>query len=108
MRKFFIGILIILAAFALIRGYYFLTDDFRIGNIIYPMDKREEWIFNESTDEEFKISQILNQEYTYIGKGAQCYAFGSQDGKYVLKFFKFKHLKPSYLISLIPEIGPLK
>lgn len=34
---------------------------------------------------------ILNQPFDFIGKGAQFYAFGSRDGKYVLKFFKTHH-----------------
>jgi hypothetical protein len=35
-----------------------------------------------------KIKQILDQEFTYLGQGGQSIAFGSQDGRYVLKFVK--------------------
>ena len=61
---------------------------------------------NETERELF--NDILDQEFSYIGKGAQSYAFKSADGQYVLKFFKFKHLKPSIFIDLIPPIGSLK
>lgn len=33
---------------------------------------------------------ILNQRFSYLGKGGQCYAFVSEDGQYVIKFFR-KH-----------------
>jgi hypothetical protein len=55
-----------------------------------------------------KLSGIFSQKFHYIGKGAQVYAFASEDGQWVLKFFKFKHLKPSLFVSLLPPIGPLK
>lgn len=100
-------IFIILALIVLVRGYFELTDDFRISNIIYPMKERKEWNFPLSEQDQSHLSKILDQKYYYLGKGAQVYAFGSEDGKYVLKFFKFKHLKPSPFIALLPSIGPL-
>ena len=97
-----------LALFAAARVYYGLTDDFRVSNIIYPMPERAEWNFPMKDSQREELKTILNQKFTYLGKGAQVYAFGSDDGKYVIKFFKFKHLKPSPLIALLPPIGPLK
>lgn len=97
-----------LAIFAAVRAYYNLTDDFRVSNIIYPMPERAEWTFPMPDGQREELKTILNQKFTYLGKGAQVYAFGSDDGRYVLKFFKFKHLKPSSLIALLPPIGPLK
>jgi len=96
-----------LAIFGCFRSYYNLTDDFRQANITYDMPNRPEWdILSLSPSEKSKIDQILNQTFTYIGKGAQSYAFGSEDGKYVLKFFKFKHLKPSLFVDLLPSVPP--
>lgn len=37
---------------------------------------------------------VLNQPYSFLGEGAQMYAFLSQDGMYVLKLFKAKHQRP--------------
>ena len=36
---------------------------------------------------------VLDQPYRYLGKGAQCYAFLSEDGNYVIKFFRHDHLR---------------
>ena len=37
--------------------------------------------------------QILNQPYTFLDKGAQSFVFASQDGNYVIKFFRHHHMK---------------
>jgi hypothetical protein len=99
--------LIALALFGTIRIYYNLTDDFHLGNITFPLEKRPEWEFPANPRGFEEVKTVLDQKFSYIGKGAQSYVFGSEDGNYVIKFFKFKHLKPSFLISLLPPIGPL-
>ncbi len=35
------------------------------------------------------ILSILNQPFFFIGKGSQSYVFASEDGKFVVKFFRF-------------------
>lgn len=92
---------------ACIRVYYNLTDDFRVSHITHPVPEKTEWNFPLSEEEHKELAKILDQDFIYLGKGAQVYAFGSIDGKYVIKFFKFKHLKPSVFIEMIPAIGPL-
>jgi len=103
-------IVLLLAAlflFLAMRLYYFLTDDFRLSNINYELPHNPEWDFAFSDSEKNKLSEILNQKFTYIGKGAQVYAFASADDQWVIKFFKFKHLKPSLFVTALPPIGPL-
>lgn len=39
------------------------------------------------------LSKILDQPYTYLGSGNHTYAFESFDGKFVIKFFKQKHMR---------------
>lgn len=98
-----------LSLFAGMRVYYRATDDFRLSNISYPMPPRAEWdIPSLSSEEQRQLDAILDQKFTYIGKGAQSYAFVSDDGRYVLKFFKFKHLKPSWFVDHLPNLWPLK
>jgi hypothetical protein len=98
-----------LTIFGIVRVYYNLTDDFRLGNITYETPNRSEWEVSALTAKESnQINAILNQPFAYIGKGAQSYAFGSEDGKYVLKFFKFKHLRPSWFLNLLPPIPSLE
>lgn len=100
-------ILMGLALFALVRVYYRLTDDFRLDNIKYEIAYEPTWDFPPPPKSELdQLRTILQQPFSYIGKGAQCYAFASQDQKYVLKFFKFKHLKPHWLVDLIPPVYP--
>ncbi len=93
--------------FSIARVYYRLTDDFRMSNISYDVAHRKEWeipALDPVNSQE--LNQILNQKFTYLGKGAQSYVFTSEDNKYVIKFFKFKHLKPSFLINALPSVFP--
>src|ERR1700722_581245 len=83
-----------------IRAYYRWTDDFRIANITHDIPYHPEWDTSLSHEELAQLKSILDQPFTYIGKGAQAYAFASEDGKYVLKFFKFKHLRPNTFLAL--------
>lgn len=95
--------------FGLARLYYNLTDDFRRGNYMHEVPFHSEWENAPlATDEQTELKGILAQKFSYIGKGAQSFAFLSEDGKHVLKLFKFKHLRPSLLFNLLPAIGPLK
>ena len=46
-----------------------------------------------------EIQRILTQPYSYLGSGNHCYAFVSRDGRYVLKFFKQKHMRTQSILS---------
>lgn len=107
MRRFFWIVLILALVFALVRIYFRATDDFRISNITYDLPYHSEWEIPVLTpDEKAQLKTILSQNFSYLGKGAQSYAFASEDQKYVLKFFKFKHLKPSWYVDILPDIPP--
>lgn len=100
---------VVVLSFGAARLYYRLTDDFRIANISYPLPHRQEWEVTPLVlSEQQHIAEILQQSYFYIGKGAQSYAFVSQDGLYVLKFFKFKHLRPADWLSWLPPLESVK
>jgi len=90
------------------RVYFRATDDFRLSNISHPMPYQPDWEASLDAAQREKIASILKQKFTYIGKGAQAYAFGSEDGQYVLKFFKFKHLRPNSFSNWLPSIPPFK
>jgi hypothetical protein len=107
-NKWFLALVLALALFGGIRLYYRLTDGFKLSNISDSLPARPEWDFPMTPQIEKELDEAVKQPFTYIGKGAQVYAFASTDGKYVLKFFKFKHLRPSLFITLLPPIGPLK
>lgn len=48
-----------------------------------------------------ELQVLLDQPFHFLGSGNQTFAFVSYDGKYVLKFFKFQHLKENGLRSLL-------
>ena len=104
MRYLVYFLLIVFLFVGSIRLYYNLTDDFRIANITYDLPFKTSWATEVlSSSDNAHLDQLLSQKFSYIDKGAQCYAFGSEDGRYVLKFFKFKHLKPNWLMQLLPS-----
>ena len=100
LQLFFIACLV----YTLDRVYYHLTGDFRLANITYPLPYLKEWDVPPLTDtEKENLEGILNQQFSFLGKGNQSYAFESEDKKYVLKFFKFGHLKPSWFQTSTSE-----
>lgn len=67
----------------------------------HPNDPR--WnAFPLSSGQKKELSRVLSRPFTYLGSGNHCYAFLSQDGQYVLKFFKQKHMRTQSLIDYLP------
>lgn len=100
---------IALALFGAGRLYYYLTDDFHVGNIQHDFSNVPTKKIPTLTQDEYEILyKVLDGKFYYLGKGAQCYAFQSEDGKYVIKFFKFKHLRPRIFIKFLPNVFPFK
>ncbi len=97
-------LLLLLVAAGSYRLYLSLTDGFSLNSISYEISYHPEWeVPSLSSSEYTQLQALLNQPYTYLGKGAQSYVFSSADQKYVLKFFKFKHLLPNPLINVVPN-----
>lgn len=108
-KRLLVCVVIALVVFGCVRVYYRMTDDIRLSNMQYEVPFHKEWeIPPLSPLEQTRLNAILDQPFHYIGKGAQSYAFASQDNRYVLKFFKFKHLKPSWFVDLLPNVYPFK
>ena len=88
--------------------YDFLNDGFTVENISsdYAYDSNRD-VRPLSVQEIALTDLILNQTFTYLGKGYQFYAFESADGEYVLKFFKYKRLRmPAWIeyLDFIPGV----
>jgi hypothetical protein len=49
-----------------------------------------------SCSEEKAVVELLDQPFTFLGSGSECFAFLSQDKKSVIKFFKLDYLRPIY------------
>lgn len=91
------------------RLYFSLTDSFTIGNITssdVPFNSSWE-VPPLSPEEQENVIKILQQPFYYLTKGCQVYVLVSEDQKYVVKFFKFKHLNKKF-IEYLPGIGLLK
>ncbi len=76
--------------------YYWLSAGFCVYKIENTFPVTDEWKTSQlSTCQLQEVEKICAQPFIYLGKGSQAYAFMSQDGQYVLKFFKCYHLQPA-------------
>jgi hypothetical protein len=56
----------------------------------------------ELCDSSMPLAPMLEQPFTYLGRGLQGFAFSSADGKYVLKLMNNKHQRRLYWLGLLP------
>jgi hypothetical protein len=52
-------------------------------------------------EREKELERALCQPYHFLSKGAQAFVFKSEDGRYVIKFFKLHHLQPSVWLRML-------
>ncbi len=76
------------------------TDGFSILAISSHRPYNSDW--QVPLREPEKVDQALSQPYHYLGSGSQCFVFTSQDGNYVLKFFKQRIYSPSAFLNRAP------
>lgn len=62
-----------------------ITDDFSLQFLTPPAPANSLWSNTPVPD---NLEELISQEYLYLGKGKQAYAFVSKDGNHVLKLFK--------------------
>jgi len=70
--------------------YHHYGTPFRLSKVSVDWPYDPAW---EVGDESAEISSILSEPFTFLGKGVQSFAFASNDGKYVLKCFRFDACK---------------
>lgn len=78
----------------LVLGFCFFPkakQSFDLDAISSKLSYQKEWDLSSSSP---LLDTILDQSFSYLAAGSQSYAFLSEDGKYVLKFFKMKRLNP--------------
>ena len=90
---------ILVVAFGIVGGSYKIyqhkTLGFSLAKISSRFTYNPAWAIQEPKGEELdRLKNLFNQKYTYLASGSQSYAFASADGKYVIKFFRMKHLTP--------------
>ncbi|WP_052354843.1 hypothetical protein [Candidatus Protochlamydia sp. R18] len=96
------------ASIGLISYFLILEDELDSRNLTSHARYEFKWEITAFPKELAKIDKILEQSFSYLGEGGQSYVFSSEDQKYVLKFFKFKRFKPSYLVKKLPNSYPFK
>lgn len=106
MKKWIVLLILIGSSFGFYALYEEFTGDFRITNITYELPFQQEFeIPSLNAIESNILSKIADQPFYYLDKGNQSYAFVSKDNHYVLKFFRFKHLKPSWVWDWTPNFS---
>jgi hypothetical protein len=97
-------LLAVLFVFALVRGVQWWegsAEGFRLYKIQSTPVFDERWDVNYTNEDLLLATKALSQRYVYLGHGFQCYAFVSEDGKYVIKFFRHQRLRlPEFVMSL--------
>lgn len=109
MKKLARRLLYILAAVALVYGagrlYYSLTAGFMVSNISSDFAFQPQWEVRPLSDrEKIEVDRALEQPYSYLGKGCQSYVFGSEDGQYVIKFFKYQRYRIQPWLDYFPPL----
>lgn len=101
-RKVYIGFLVVAFFGAGLWVYEELVESFYVSAIhldSWPKTKYENISCEYSVEH---VRKIVNQPFTYLGKGRQFFVFASQDGKYVLKFIKCQRVNVSDLYKKFP------
>ena len=100
-KKLLIFVLVGVALFKGIHWWESRGQGFRLYKIESHLPYDPRWDVTFSPEDLTQAKEALNQPYAYLGHGFQCYAFQSQDGKYVLKFFRHQRLRlPEIVLSL--------
>lgn len=74
---------------------------FSVSKITSSLPFNPKWVTNPPPPD--LKQKLFGQRYRYLASGAQLFAFASEDGKYVIKFFRMKHLIPSFNHYFRPE-----
>lgn len=86
-------------------GYVQLNHNFSVSHIILDDWTPAKIIPANSPAEIGQAKIVLDQPFTYLGKGRQSFVFISQDGNYVLKFVKAHRVTASWFYKSVPLPG---
>lgn len=95
MKKNLFNLFLCLALFVAVeRLCHQATEGFQLPKIQAKFNDDPSWANSPLfEDDEDRIKGILRQPFRFLSSGGQSYAFVSDDGKYVIKFFKFHHMQ---------------
>ena len=100
MTKKYVAILFFILASYM--SYSYFSDGFSVHNIVFPESIEVE---TPLIQDEVMLRKVVQQPFRYLGKGRQSYVFVSQDGKWVLKFFKCQRLRVSSIYEWAASCG---
>ena len=95
MKKLILLLFLIVFCAGVGKGIYFVRDGFTERRI----HGLKNWI-TPDWDEEVELA--LDQPFYYLGRGRQCFAFASKDGKYVLKLPRTDIYKTPFWARVLP------
>lgn len=103
MKKCLIILTPILLILLIVELKYFATAGFLFRKIEYVAPyKKENEIAAPLSDE---CRKILDEEFTYLGKGGQTYVFESFDKKYVIKFMRFHKYRTPFWVQVLDYLN---
>jgi hypothetical protein len=102
MRKLFLFCMLVLLVWGGIYTYNRMTDGFSLRQMTSSLPPCPHFEISLTPEKKESLQSKLDQPFHYIGKGCQFYVFASADDKYVLKFLKHKHLRPSTWLNALP------
>lgn len=98
-------LLLFSAVFTYNKLSYDSTDGFSKSFVEFDLPYKEEWnVLPITSEKESEVDSLLSKHYTYLGKGARSYAFLSEDGETVLKFFKYRYHQPHWMVRYLPDL----
>jgi len=77
-----------------------LSAGFRLQKIAFSIPENTEWETFLPEKEKGEVRKILQQKFTYLDKGRQSYVFLSEDGKYVLKLFRYHLVRKRFSLYI--------
>ena len=85
-------------------GFWFFssTSSFSVDEIYPGRDFSSQKVKTDSKEDIENACFIANQSFRLFKEDIDAYLFLSEDGKYVLKFFKMRKLTPKYWLNYIP------
>jgi hypothetical protein len=79
------------------------TDGFAVARLQSAFPSDASWNISSSNPfDKAEFEQAIQQKYSYLGFGGQCFAFESEDQQYVIKFFKQRFIEPQKWLMLLP------
>jgi hypothetical protein len=81
------------------------TGGFTLWRVSSHLSPHQHWKTSALSEEEkTKVATLLEQPFSYYGKGAQAFVFLSQDGQFVLKLFRHYRMRPPVWSYLLPAL----